>query len=40
MSDDESDRSGGRKKEDGMPSYTMRFTDMPPKLVEKAIKRK
>ena len=41
MSDEESDfETRGKKKIEPMPEYKMRFTDMPPNLVEKAIRCK
>ena len=40
MSDEESDQDNRRNKVQAMPKYNMRFTDMPPNLVEKAIRCK
>jgi len=40
MSDSEDGEHQTKAKKDVMPEYKMRFTDMPPKLVENTIKRK
>ena len=39
MSDSEEEEMN-RKKGDEVPPFNMRFTDFPPNLVEKAVKRK
>ena len=40
MSDEEEGSQDGRKKEEPLPDYTVRFTDMPDNLVEKAVRCK
>jgi len=41
MSDSEEEELEGRRQQkEAMPEYKMRFTDMPPELVEKAIRCK
>ena len=41
MSDSEEEENYNRRdKKEAMPKYKMRFTDMPPEIVEKAIRCK
>mgnify|MGYP006194880679 CR=1 FL=1 len=40
MSDEEGSENEGKKREEPLPDYTVRFTDMPDALVEKAVRCK